>query len=361
MNIGVNGRTFSVTEPDGAVQSSLRLTKELSDRGHDVTVFGSRHASLPSQSITHESTGYPITSQLYGTLWERSVLPLELRRHSLDVFYAPNGNAPLHQLEIPTVMCIHDVNAQLGFSSRLHYAYRRLTVPRAAKAADVLTTVSEFSKQEISTILSIPPSKIHVVYNGIDEFFLTDGGSEPLALPENYVLFVGAMNPRKNITRAIRAYKRAKNEANLPHQLLLVGPKNTIVFKNLELGTDDDVTHLGYLSQAQLKYVYEQADCLLYPSLYEGFGIPPLEAMACGTPVVGSQGGALPEILADAAELPDPSDSAEIAAALLRLLTNEDRRQMYIARGEARSRQFTWDRAAARLEHVCQQASIRFS
>jgi glycosyltransferase involved in cell wall biosynthesis len=357
MKIGVNGRTFSVDEPDGAVQTSVRLTRGLSELGNQVTVFGSQHIDGLPDSINLNSTGYPFKSQVYGTIWERTLVPALLRREALDVFYSPNGNGPLHEVSTPTVMRIHDVNAQFGMSSMTHQFYRKTTVPRAAKAADLITTVSNFSKKEICNVLSIPESKVRVVYNGIDDYYLDEKESKQMNVPESYILFVGAMNPRKNIERIIKSFKKAKRIADIPHKLLLVGPKNNIVFKNLEISDSRTIKHLGYLPKENLKYVYEQADCLLYPSLYEGFGIPPLEAMACGTPVIGSKTGALPEILGDAAELPDPHDGNEICETIIRLLEDDDRRKTLTNRGRKRSELFKWKKSINKLQDVCEEAT----
>lgn len=356
MNIGVNGRTFSVEEPDGAVQTAMRLTDGLNKRGNNVSVFGNEKAEPNNRSIDLDTTGYFLDSQVYGVLWERTILPLLLKRYSLDVFYAPNGNAPIQQIQTPVVMCIHDVNAQLGMSSTKHQLYRKLAVPPAAKAADLITTVSKFSKREITDILSVPESKIRVVYNGIDQYFLDDGQGKKVQVPEKYILFVGKLSPRKNIKRAIEAFKRAKRSAALPHKLLFVGGRDSLIYQDMDL-KQEDIIHIGYVSKESLKYVYNEASILLYPSLYEGFGIPPLEAMACGTPVVASDAAAFPEILSDSAELPDPYDVDDISDSILTILQNKRKREVMIEKGRKRSEKFTWENAVDSLENVLKEAS----
>ncbi|WP_227379076.1 glycosyltransferase family 4 protein [Haladaptatus halobius] len=352
MKIGINARTFDVTEPSGAIQSSIRLTQMLHERVDETVLFGSDNLTNHYPNMDVESTFYPSSSQMYGVLWERTILPLKAQQQNIDILYAPNGNGPLHRTPFPTVMCIHDVNAQKGMSSGIHQLYRRTAVPFGANSADIITTVSEFSKQEIHEILGIPKSKIKVVYNGIDPFFRAEGNTQALSLPDKFILFVGALNPRKNIERAIKAFKAAKNRGNLEHKMVIIGPKNKSIFKNLSVEETDDIIIPGFVSKGELKFAYTAADLFLYPSLYEGFGLPPLEALACGTPVVASSSSALPEVLCDAAELPDPYATNEICKSMLRILENPEYGTELVQRGKARVAKFTWENALSSLLDV---------
>ncbi|RQG89701.1 glycosyltransferase family 4 protein [Natrarchaeobius chitinivorans] len=358
MKIGINARTFTVDKPGGAVQTSIKHTQKLIDRSDtEIVLFG--HSSLKGlyPDTTVDSSLCVSDSQVYGLVWERVALPQLVKKHELDVLYCPNGNAPATRIACPIVMCIHDVNAQKGLSSGIHQFYRRLAVPHGAKIADTIVTVSEFSKEEMLTHLEIDPAKIAVVYNGIDRLFLSAGEGDPVDLPEKYLLFVGSMNPRKNIRRVIHAFEVAKKDDLIPHKLVIIGPDNKSIFKEVSVDNTEDVRVLGFVTEEQLKYAYVHADAFVYPSLYEGFGLPPLEAMSCGTPVIGSDQSALPEVLGDAAILVEPTETAEISAAITELVTDEEYRTELIEKGREHAQTYTWEKSSRTLYDVLSKAS----
>jgi len=346
MKIGINARTLSASEPGGAVQTVIRLTEELSTRDVELVLFG--HPSIASKfpDIPVVSRWCVHDSQPYGVVWERTVLPVLARRHDIDVLFCPNGNGPLHRTSFPVVMQIHDVNALKGYSSRIHQMYRRLAVPRGARVADAVLTVSEFSKREIVSHTGVDPAKVHVAYNGIDEEFRSPDAGTPFDLPDSYVLYVGAMNPRKNVGGLVRAFHRLKETTDLPHKLVLVGPENDLIFKNVEIDNTADIVTPGYLTRGQLKYAYTHADLFAYPSLYEGFGLPPLEAMACGIPVVAGDAASLPEVLGDAVEFVDPHDVGAIADGMSRVLRDDEYADELVRRGRERTAAYIWERTA---------------
>jgi len=346
MRVGINARTFSVSEPGGAVQTAMRLTREFAAREVDLVLFG--HASIDGEfpDVPVVSRGYLYDSQPFGLVWERTALPSLARKHDVDVLFCPNGNGPIHRAPIPVVMQIHDVNALEGYSSRGHQLYRRLTVPRAARLADALVTVSEFSKGEIVSHLGVDPESVHVTYNGLDETFREPGEGAAFDLPDRYVLYVGAMNPRKNLERLVRAFLRLKTADDVPQKLVMVGPAKELLFKDLSLEDSAAVLTPGYLSRDELKYAYTHADLFAYPSLYEGFGLPPLEAMACGTPVVAGTVASLPEVLGDAAEFVDPYDVDAIVDGIRRVLGDEEYAGELVGRGREKAAEYTWERTA---------------
>jgi len=346
MRVGINARTFSVSEPGGAVQTAMRLTREFAAREVDLVLFG--HASIDGEfpDVPVVSRGYLHDSQPFGLAWERTALPSLARKHDVDVLFCPNGNSPIHRASVPVVMQIHDVNALEGYSSRVHGLYRRATVPRAARAADALVTVSEFSKEEIVSVLDVDTADVHVAYNGVDEFFREPGGGTAFDCPDSYVLYVGAMNPRKNVARLVRAFLRLRSSADIPQKLLLVGPEKELLFRDLSLDESPAVVTPGYLTRPELKYAYATADLFAFPSLYEGFGLPPLEAMACGTPVVAGNVASLPEVLGDAAEFVDPHDVDAVAEGMKRVLMDGEYAEELVQRGYERAAQYTWEQTA---------------
>lgn len=355
MRLGVNARTFCVNQPGGATQASMKISTAMADDTEvDVQYFGSSRMPerFRERAIT---TGFPVRSQTYGILWERTVLPLLARRADIDVLLCPTANAPvLASDEFGIASYIHDINAQKNMSGRYQRHYRKRTVPRTIEVSDVLLTVSEFSKREIIAHFDIDPADVSVIYNGIDDIYHDDTDGTPVDLPENYVLYVGAMNPRKNLTGLLTAFAEFRRRATDDYALVLVGPDNKPIYRSLELPPDDNVHPLGYLPLAELKYVYRHADVFCFPSLYEGFGLPPLEAMACGTPVVASNTTSLPELLGDAAELVDPHDTTAIVDGLLAVTEDGSYRAELIERGRQHASAFTWDRAARELKETLQ-------
>jgi len=346
MRLGINARTLTDPEPGGAVQTVIRLIEEFATRDVELILFG--HSSIASHfpDLPVVDGGCLHESQPFGVIWERTVLPFLARTYDVDVLFCPNGNAPLHRTSYPVVMQIHDVNALKGYSSRIHQTYRRLAVPRGARVADAVLTVSEFSKREIVSHIGIDPAKIHVAYNGIDEEFHAPGDGTRFEIPDSCILYVGAMNPRKNVGGLVRAFHQLKQSTDIPHKLVLVGPENELIFQEVDIDDTTDVLTPGYLTQDELKYAYTHADLFAYPSLYEGFGLPPLEAMACGTPVVAGDAASLPEVLGDAAEFVDPHDVDAIADGMARVLDDEERAAELVRRGHQKAAEYTWEGTA---------------
>ncbi|WP_396611638.1 glycosyltransferase family 4 protein [Haloferax sp. S1W] len=346
MRIGINARTFSVDEPGGAVQASIRLAKELIDHpDNEVVLFGS--SSLSDEFDTEVcSTGF-VDSQAVGLVWERTILPLLARKADIDVLYCPNGNGPLHELDLPVVMCIHDVNAQKGMSNSVHQVYRKLTVPVAARACDTVVTVSKFSKNEICSEINVPQSKVEVIYNGIDEIYFGDERTA-IDVPDKYLLFVGSLNPRKNISGILEAYRCVQQDQNI--DLAIIGPSNKDIFKSLDIGPIEGVRRFGFLDSLEVKHAYENAEALVFPSFYEGFGLPPLEAFACGTPVVASDCSALPELLGERAIYVNPESPRSIAMGIKKILNGEFNYSE--ADLQQQATQYTWKSVAQRVLRV---------
>lgn len=359
ITVGVNGRAFSVDEPGGAVQASRRFTHELVDNADcDVVLFG--HASLRDEfrDCTVDNFLFEANSQMYGLFWERLVLPYLARRRGVDVLFCPNGNGPLTKQPFSVLLFVHDVNAQKGWSSGIHQLYRQGAVPRAARVADRIATVSSFSKGEIVDALDVPADKVDVVPIGVDEVYTDDSPSTSVKLPERYILYVGSLNPRKNISNILRAHRLLRTDHGRSEELVIVGPGNKRIFKNFEVSESSDIVTPGFLSVPELKFAYENAALLLYPSMYEGFGLPPLEAMGCGTPVVASDCASFPEVLNGAAVLVDPAEPEAIADAVNRVLTDDDLYDDLVARGHERVAQFDWKRAGQQLFSTIRDCSM---
>ena len=267
--------------------------------------------------------------------------PFRLARVDADVLHCTTYYGPLAP-RTPTVVTVHDLAVWRHPEAfgRWTRAYVPRVVPRVVRAARRVIAVSEFTASELERLLSVPRGRIRVVPNGVDETFTADGARSP----GDYLLAVGTLEPRKNLEGTIEA------AARLGVELRVAG----------EPGWGDvdverpHVTWLGRIDDVELARLLRGARCLVYPSLYEGFGIPVLEAMACGAPVVTSRGGATEEVAGGAAVLVDPLDPADIAAGIER--ADRERETLRVA-GLARARAFTWDETARATRAVYEEAA----
>ncbi|MDX6513790.1 MAG: hypothetical protein QOE36_3294 [Gaiellaceae bacterium] len=272
--------------------------------------------------------------------WYPRGLPRRVRQVGVEVLHCPTFRAPTSS-PVPVVVTVLDlaVLRRPEFFNRWNRMYSRGMVPRVVRAARRVIAISEFTKRELVEVLGVDPGRVTVIPVPHDPAFSPDGD----AAEGDYVLAVGTLEPRKNLPRLVEAARLAGVE------LRVVGASG---WGGVEVG-GEGVRWLGEVSDAELRSLYRGARCLAYPSLYEGFGIPILEAMASGTPVVTSRGGATEEVAGGAAVLVDPLDPQSIAAGL----EEADRRRDELrAAGLARAAQFSWDDVAERTVAVYREA-----
>lgn len=216
------------------------------------------------------------------------------------------------------------------------------------KKADRIITGSEFTKAEIIKYLNYNPDKIDVIYHGVNHKTFYISNSNTLDLPQKYILAVGSLEPRKNLLNLLKAYNLLSEELKEEVKLVLVGFKgwaNTQIM-SLIAQNKQNVIYLGFLSDDKLREVYNRSHIFIYPSLYEGFGIPPLEAMACGVPVIASHAASLPEVCKDAALYIDPLSINELSSAITKLIQSNELCENYSAKGIERVKNFTWEHSA---------------
>ena len=299
------------------------------------------------------------------TLWMQTVLPWTLVRQPVDICHFTNNVAPLWT-PCPTVLTIHDMT--LWLYPEYHYRKRLMTmrpfIPIAARRAQAIIAVSQSVKADIVRILGIPASKIHVIYSAPSDQFqhLPPDPAADLALrrayglPEQFILYVGTIEPRKNLVRLLEAFARLRRESRTPPCLVVVGArgwKEAQVFAAIErLGLQQSVCYLGYLPVEPLVRLFNLATVLAFPSLYEGCGLPVLEAMACGTPVVTSCRGGLLEVGGDAVEYVEPMDVESIAHGLRHVLGDRDRQAELRTKGYAQAARFSWQTTSAQTRQL---------
>jgi len=356
MRVGVNGRVFSVSEPGGSPVAGINLTKHLAQiDGIEVVVFGHGNLREQFEAASIVSSYLPVNSQVYGIVWEQTVLRRLVRKYDIDVLLCPNNNGVLTECSVPVVTWLHDIFTYKGDVPIAYKILQRFRFPRVLSASDAVATVSEFTKSEIQNEFSVAEEKLSVVPNGVQDIFHSQE-STPLALPDKYILFVGNLNTRKNIPVLIESFRILKKDHRLPHKLVIIGPGEKSFYNYpIDEVNQEGIEVLGYVDTLELKYAYKQADVFLFPSLYEGFGMVALEAMACGTPVVAGDRASLPEVLGEGALLVDPEDTTAIATAVERVLSEESLRESLVERGYKQTEKYTWDRAAEKMGAVLEE------
>ncbi len=305
--------------------------------------------------------------------WEQVGLLQACRREKLDLLHCPYFASPILS-SIPTVVTIHDVIPLLLPEYSAHLAGRAYTwlSALAARRARAVIAVSECSKRDIVRTLGLPAERVHVIGNAVDPSYqpvrdprLLSSVRERYNLGERFILYFGGFDVRKNVHRLIKAYDRIREKFDEPHQLVLAGRFRLVAHRLYpdprvlvrELGLESDVIFTGQIREQDKAPLYSAATVFAFPSLYEGFGMPVLEAMACGAPVVTSNSSALPEVAGDAAVLVDPEDVTAIGEAILGLVQDPARRAALGAAARARAAHFSWSAVAAQTLEVYSQAA----
>ena len=299
------------------------------------------------------------------TIREQLTVPLDLRREKVDLFHAPHYVLP-PLTPCKSVVTIHDC-IHLRFPqylpNRLAYGYARASLWIATHRATRVLTVSEASKRDILRYFHVPESKIDVIYNAIDEQYGERPTDEEMRrvreryqLQDPFVLYAGNIKPHKNLERLIEAFHTLRKNGFEQVKLLIIGDEiskyPTLRRAVHRYKLHHNVRFLGFVSDKTLACLYRLAAVFVFPSLYEGFGLPPLEAMASGTPVITSNQSSLPEIMGDAALLVDPYDPDAIYGAMRRVLTEPELARSLSERGLARVKEFSWERSVRRVREI---------
>jgi len=308
----------------------------------------------------------PVSERLLTILWHRLRLPLwvEWIAGPLDVFHSPDFVLPPVR-RARTVLTVHDLSfvrvpecADPGLRS-----YLQRVVPASARRADIVLADSECTKADVVELLGVDVSRVVVVYPGVEPRFqrvqdrqALDAVRQRYNLPDHFALGLGTLQPRKNLGRLIEAYAGVREELGSELHLVIAGGAGWMyesVFRRVaELGLQNLVSFPGYIADEDLPTLYSLADLFVFPSLYEGFGLPVLEAMACGTPVVTSAVSSLPEVAGDAALLVDPLDTQALAEAMRRALDDTRLRSEMVQKGLEQARRFTWAVSARQLMEI---------
>lgn len=292
----------------------------------------------------------------FGTYWDQVVVPGVAKQYGVDVLFNPFLTVPIRG-RFGKVMIMHNVEYHTvpNVYDPVMYGWWFLLEKVIMQAADRVISISKVMTEDFRRHVKYPIDQVRTIYHGVNEKFRIETDQARLArareeyeLPEHFILFVGHLYPQKNFSVLARALARLRD--SIPHRLIIAGRPRWKADADLrliqELGLTDRVDFLHFVPNDDLPLVYNLADCFVYPSLYESFGLAQLEAMACGCPVVGANAGAIPEITGGAAMLFDPYSPEDLARAILTVTGDAEMRRELVNRALVRVRDFTWERAA---------------
>ncbi len=298
--------------------------------------------------------------------FEQPALSFEVSRLGLDLLHSPDFIPPFKR-NYKSIITIHD----LAFLLYPHFLTKESAryygqIDQAWRKTDHIIAVSEATRRDSIKMLGVPEKKITVIYEAANPIYrpvpkdeARQRVAEKYKLNQNYILFVSTIEPRKNLPGLLQAYRRLRDDYKREELLVLAGSKGWLweeVYETVEaLNLEKHVAFLGRVPSADLVYLYNAATMLVQPSFYEGFGLTPLEAMTCGTPVIVSNTSALPEVVGDAAMLIDPHDVEGLTVAMWRVLEDEELRKSLICKGNKRAKKFSWEQTAQQTLAVYHQ------
>ncbi len=369
IHIGMNGSMLD-NRPTGTGVYSYNIINNLpalewaDDSRLQFTVFSPTHYNLSDKlavvklSDFLQSSRYGKIAALTRFLWNTFYYPLQARKFDLLISPTTHGSFLLKN----QIITIHDlISLRYNNISAHQRFYFKYLLPFMVSRARLIITVSEASKRDIVELLKVPEEKVKVIYNGYDTAHYYKVSEKTSDIEKkygftNYFLAVGPTYPHKNFERLFDAYKELSPEIRKAHPLVIGGGMKKYIAhlkqRVQEMGMEDQIHFIGYVPFELMPALYREAYLLVYPSLYEGFGIPLLEAMACGCPVVSSESSSMPEVCGDAALYIDPHSKESIKRSLEILVANDKLRSELIEKGYQRAAQFSWRQAAESFKTV---------
>lgn len=384
MRIGIDARFLTHPQKGGFKTYTENLVSALADVDPDNQYFlyldrqPDQYSKIPDKpNFTNRIV--PSQIPMLGMLWrEQILLPRQAQKDQLDLLHSPCLSAPL-RIGCASVVTIHDViwlspnrfssgnNQPKSVNLRLQDYYYRIVSHYAAKRASAILTVSEYSKSEIVQYLGLPADNIFVTYEAASCIYLQVNDDHQIDILRNkfdlhskFILSIGSADPRKNINNLLHAYAKLPRSIQEQYQLVVVWTHDflasTMKRQVTKLGLSNQVRFLEWVSDEELVLLYNAASLFVFPSLYEGFGLPLVEAMACGTPVLAAEKSSIPEIVGESALLIDPNDLEDICGKIVEVLADEDLRIDLSNRGLFRVADFSWEKCARETIDIYEKA-----
>ena len=361
MRIGINGR-FLVAKQTGVQRAAYNLLCTLVkiDRENEYFIFtGEKQLDNPNWDYPNVQVVPSVIREgesFRNHFWEQFTLPRLAKTYKVDILHSPANMAPL-LYKGRSIVHIHDlcfvVNPQ-WYSFSFHTLYN-FVIPRLARRATKVITNSNNSRNDLLQFCNVPAESVSLIYWAVDDMFIKERSVPSVGggiSHKDYILYVGSLEPRKNIRALVEAYERLReSDPEIKTKLILIGGESPL-FGEVRLNAKnfkDDVIFKGFVDDPTLREFYRKASLVVYPSLYEGFGLPPLEAMASGTPVVTSNTSSIPEVVGDAALMVNPYDTTQLAQTMGLVLRDQDLREQLIERGRQQVERFNWYRVARNL------------
>lgn len=370
MRIGINAqllylsRSYRAAGISRYIHQLLAHLRLLVDGDDSLLAFTGRW-SLPAELETTPhfqvmQTRLPAWRPPVRIAWEQVIQPPVLAAQHIDLLHSPSYVQPLlcPSRSVVTMLDLSFLRMPQAFN-RWNRVYLATMARLSARRCHQIIAISESTRKDVIGLLGVPPDKVEAIHCGVDAQYrpidddaLLDRFRTRHGLPEHFLLYLGTLEPRKNVGRLVEAYARLRREHPVSHKLVLGGAKGWLydrIFSRVqELHLEKDVLFADYIPYDELPLWYNCADIFIYPSLYEGFGLPPLEAMACATPVITSSVSSLPEVVGAAAIMVNPLDVDALADAMARVLLDSDLRQQLRLAGPRQAARFPWSETATR-------------
>jgi len=369
MRIGIDLSAIQSTKSgvDWYTHHVIREMMDLVARGDHLYLFSNRDTGFEQEARGHDRVTVVRSQFRYQEPWRQLILPVLLKKYGVDVCFFTNFVCSV-AAPCPTVLTIHDLSFKLfpRTHSLRNVIWARSLVPVSTRRSRRIIAVSNNTKLDLIRVMNISDKKVTVIHEGVSDQYSPEpqpDDDEALAhygLTRPYVLYVGTLEPRKNLNVLIRGFdKVAKSRPDI--HLVLAGRRGWMaqaIFDELErLDLLGRVHITGYVRDRYLPPLYRQAEAFVYPSLYEGFGLPPLEAMASGTPVIVSRSSSLPEVVGDAGLYVNPLDVDELAQSMEKVLADPKLAADLKARGLERAAKFSWKKAAEKTLEILREAA----
>jgi len=373
MKIGIDIRPLMEKEYSGVSEYTLNLVKAIlaQDRENEYKLFynsgrdiSGRMPEFKNENAEIASTHYP--NKIFNYLLQKTLRYPEIDKMlGVDIFWLPNPNFISLSRKAKKILTIHDLSwlrCPNFFSLRRNLWHYIINIKKLIRESDKIIAVSENTKNDIMDLTGVSGSKVEVIYSGIDEELRVIGKNDQSLkevkkkynLADKFILFLGTQEPRKNIVGLIKAYNEfRKNSAGGKEvELVIAGGKGwkerRTVNEWKKSKYQEDIKFLNYIPRQDKVYLYNLASVFVYPSFYEGFGFPPLEAMACGLPTITAFSSSLPEVAGEVSLLVDPYKTGEIAQAIERVLSDDNLKNDLIERGREKASEFSWQKAVGK-------------